>query len=310
MASISRSTDVIDVVQCLDKALVDDVLMVGGTINIGSKIDQNENVYENVLAISNMPLLDQITITSEGSDTTSMCDISSVTTIEDENDDQDSYLATPTPTTKTSLQIPQLPNSSLRTMFDRYWEKNNMISPILQKTKILPHTATSNNDDHDDTSSVNTYERVLRQHQPKATSSTTESVGSSITQRRQIFPTGIVLASSENNGAGHSTNSSLSLPERWGDAYEGHSDPSLCKKKRTSCLRRSRFSISFTETKITDNQRSSSFTSCTMTLTTTASSSASSSSTTVSFSPKVDIVVYQLPVEHFASKGWSKYFTS
>ena len=56
-------------------------------------IIMTNSVFENVVTISNLPPLDQITICSEScSDNTSVCDVSSVTT--DENDEMNQFFST------------------------------------------------------------------------------------------------------------------------------------------------------------------------------------------------------------------------
>lgn len=91
--------------------------------------------------------------------------------------------------------------------------------------------------------------------------------------RRRIFP-----------------NASLShvTPPAAPPSRKAHSDSRLLWKESSptgSCLRRSRFSRHVS-----------------------SSSSSSEHSSVVSFSPKVDVIVFRRPVEHWAAKGWSEYF--
>jgi hypothetical protein len=86
-------------------------------------------------------------------------------------------------------------------------------------------------------------------------------------------------------------NASLNLPalaERT-PSRKAHSDSRLLKEHRASCLRPSRFARHGSSSSSSEDLFSS-------------------SSSVVSFSPKVDVIVFRRPVEHWAAKGWSEYF--
>ena len=256
------------IVQFLDEAAI-----LANSFDSGVKLDCHDNdddppVFQNVVTISNLPPLDQITICSEScSDHTSLGDMSSVTT--DENDEINME-STP----KKELSYPK-PNPSLRTIFDRYWDKNRpvqVITTTAEESKMDPVSPLHHDDD---ASSVNTYERTLRQSQEKTSSLPPI--------RRRIFQ-GLLPPTPD-----------LTPPDRHCHPYpiKVQSDPCLLSKKvKSPCLRRSRFSVSTCSSSTPECRRASS---C-------------SSVTSVTFNPKVDVVVYRRPVEHYASKGWSDFF--
>lgn len=259
-------------VQFLDEAaILADSFVADAEQNVGND-HHDQLVFENVVTISNLPPLDQITICSEScSDSTSVCDVSSVTT--DENDEMNQFFSV-VPTPKKELSCP---NPSLRTIFDRYWEKNRPAQVVTTspESKIEPVSPIRH---EEETSSINTYERTLLQGKAVASSKTTHL------SRRRIFqglpPTPYLVDDLHR----HPT--------------KVRSDPCLlAKKTKPPCLRRSRFSVSTSSSSsysLPDSRRASS----------------SSSVTSVTFNPKVDVVVFRQPVEHFASKGWSDYFAS
>lgn len=264
------------IVQFLDEAaiLADRIVEEVNDPNCGNDHHDDTSVFENVVTIYNLPPLDQITICSEScSDNTSVCDVSSVTT--DENDELNQFYST----RSTPNKVVVCPNPSLRTIFDRYWEKNRpaQVDTASPESKAEPVSPLRTDDE---TSSINTYERTLLRSQGKAMeSSTTQPIS-----RRRIF-----------QGLPPTPNL---VDDRHRHPTKVCSDPCLLTKKtKPPCLRRSRYSVS------TSSSSSYSQPGCRRT-------SSSSSVTSVTFNPKVDVVVFRQPVEHFAAKGWSDFFTS
>lgn len=265
-SQLSVSSRLEGIVQFLDEAAI-----LATSFDTGVDQDCHDDdppVFENVVTFINLPPLDQITICSEScSDHTSFGDVSSVTT--DENDEINME-STP----KKELSYP---NPSLRTIFDRYWDKNRpaqVITTTAEESKMDPVSPLHHDDD---TSSVNTCERTLRQSQEKT---------STPPIRRRIFQ-------------GLPPTPDLAPSDRHCDHYPNkvQSDPCLLSKKvKPPCLRRSRFSVSTCSSSSPECRR--------------ASSSSSVTTTSVTFNPKVDVVVYRRPVEHYASKGWSDFFAS
>jgi hypothetical protein len=263
------------IVQFLDEAAILADSFVAGDDQNYCNDHHDQPVFENVVTISNLPPLDQITICSEScSDNTSVCDVSSVTT--DENDEMNQFfLARPTP--KKGLSHP---NHSLRTIFDRYWEKNRPVQVITAVSESNTEPVSPIRTE-DETSSINTYERTLQESHGKTKEASTTTNPPS---RRRIFqglpPTPDLV-----------------------DDLRVHRQPTKvqsdsCLLAKPPCLRRSRFSVS------TTSSSSYSQPDCRR------ASSSSSSFTSVKFNPKVDVVIYRPPVEHFATKGWSDYFAS
>lgn len=266
------------IVQFLDEAAILADSFVAGDDQNYCNDHHEQPVFENVVTISNLPPLDQITICSEScSDNTSVCDVSSVTT--DENDEMNQFFLTSRPTPKKGLSRP---NQSLRTIFDRYWEKNRPVLVINATSESMTETVSPIRTE-DETSSINTYERTLQvSHGKTKEASTTTNPPPS---RRRIFQ-GLAP-----------------IPDLVDD-LRVHRQPTKvqsdsCLLAKPPCLRRSRFSVS------TTSSSSYSQPDCRR-----ASSSSSSSITSVKFNPKVDVVIYRPPVEHFATEGWSDYFAS
>jgi hypothetical protein len=232
-----------------------------------TRFDQDVR-FENIpSSFFSIPPLDQVTVCSDGNDDSlSTCDISSMSSDDENENDQ---CCTPTK--------PQSPNLEPRTIFGRYWEKSGMVVPL-----FVSH--------HSDT-----YERILQRPSESLTrlSNTTE-VPPPI--RRRIFPTtqtSDLVESVASNPSGAWTQAS--------GTQETQSDSSLVTEKtKPSCLRRSRFGSASSSTNMIDG--SSSY------LSRKALSRYKSDGTSVTFSPKVHVVVFRQPVEHWAAKGWSEYF--
>jgi hypothetical protein len=276
------------IVQFLDEAVVmADSFMTDDEPNCGGNDhhDVAASVLETVVRISNLPPLDQITICSEScSDNTSLGDVSSVTT---EESDEMSHFFSTTSVPKRESSCP--PSPSLRTIFDRYWEKHRPAEVVTTalESKTEPISPISHKEE---SSSINTYERTLHQSQEKGVAS---SVPKSLSRRR-IFQGLLPPTPNLEDGS-----------DRYRHPSKVHSDPCLLTKKaKPPCLRRSRFSVS------TTTATSSSSYSSQPPSGIGRKSSSSSSVTSVTFNPKVDVVVFRRPVEHFASKGWSDYFAS
>jgi hypothetical protein len=166
---------------------------------------------------------------------------------------------------------PLSPIAPPRSIFGRYWEKNpSTVADPFETLKMLSLSSA----EEDDSASCNTYEQTL-QGRPVVFSNNPTS---QVLPRRRIFP----------NASLHH----VDFPPRaeFTTSCKAHSDSRLLKEhiKTSSCLRRSRFS------------RHGSLGS--------SSSEEHSSSSVVSFSPKIDVIVFRRPVEHWAAKGWSEYF--
>ena len=248
-----------------------------------TNVDQNygndhhiQPVFETVVTIFNLPPLDQITICSEScSDNTSICDVSSITT--DENDEMNQFFST----SSTSKKVLPCPSPTFRTIFDRYWGKNRPVqfvttAPDSKTEPVSPLRI--DEEEEQEISSINTYERKSLQSQGKAVMASEKNSLS----RRRIFQDLPVTPNL--------------LVDDWRSRPTiVRSDPCLLTKKaKPPCLRQSRFSVSSSSHSQPHCRRASS----------------SSSVTSVTFNPKVDVVVFRKPVEHFASNGWSDYFIS
>lgn len=298
-------------VRCLDESLLhlDDFMV---ETNKKSGMDHNNDastVIENIHSISYLPPLDQITICSDegcGSDTSSIGDVSTTDMMED-TAKRPQECTSNTNTTKNALSQTKS-TITLRTIFDRYWEKNPVIHLAVPESKVLLHDSYKTKDDASSTASVDTYERCMTKETD--------------VPRRRIFHNVSVSSSAAAAGFIHDD----PFRFRHGGTHKVHSDSSLFKKK-PSCLRRSRFSLSSSASSVSqmedqlsppksDSFRRSSVTSCTVSCATdvgigsSSGDNATSSSSIVTFNPKVDVVVFRKPVEHFAAKGWSEYFLS
>ena len=156
----------------------------------------------------------------------------------------------------TSSQSPVAP----RAIFGRYWEKKGG-APALLKVPCTTHEGDKGS------CSANTYERTLKRHEapsPQASPSTRRSIFKTLVS--ESVPALSLIASMQQQEQLRKTHSTSAL-----------------RKKRSSCLRRSRLAE--------------------------APSRTSSSDLSVSFSAKVDVVVYQQPIERWAANGWSDYFS-
>jgi hypothetical protein len=206
--------------------------------------------FEKIPSFSSLPMVDHVTVYSNGSDA-SYCDISSVSSDEEEDGDENDQC----------FHTPTKPLSSPRSIFGRYWEKNAgaVVDPF-ETLKMISLAAA----EEEDATSCNTYERTLQRTPP------------SLFPRRHIFPN----ASFDHMDQVSPPRADLS------SSRKTYSDSRLRKdQKIASCLRCSRFS-----------RRGS------------VESSSGSEHSSVSFSPKVDVIVFRHPVEHWAAKGWSEYF--
>lgn len=288
-------------VRCLDEVLLksEDILQLGDDCGVDHQMTTNETtaIIENMHSISYLPPLDQITICSDGncSDTSSIGDVSLTDSAENDARSQcyDSEKKNPFP----SMTQPKV---TLRTIFDRYWEKNPIIHHI-PESKALPESCINYNE----TMSVNSYDRMTRSNR-----SCDALEGSTSPSRRRIFH-GVSLPEVATSVQDHQSlvhHNSRPLCRFLQSTHKVHSDSSLLLRKKPSCLRRSRFSVSSTATSSsvspttpTCDDRRTSVSSCT---------GGDGTSSVVTFSPKVDVVVFRKPVEQFAAKGWSEYFLS
>ena len=211
-------------------------------------------LIEKLPSFSSLPMVDHITVYSNCD--SSFGDMSSVSSDEEDNDENDQCYTTP------SKALSPLP--SPRSIFGRYWEKN--VGAVVDPFETLKMISLATSVFEDDVASCNTYERTL-QRPPVVCSTTPSSL-----PRRRIFP--------------NASFNRVDLP--CVSSRKTHSDSRLLKQTTVSCLRRSRFS----------RHGSSS-----------SEEQSHSEHSSVSFSPKVDVIVFRRPVEHWAAKGWSEYFS-
>lgn len=262
------STNAQSTVRAIDCALADD-----DDWDEGHDQQQDQEHFPTYFASfsssSLLPPLDEVTMSSEADSSSS--DVSSVSS--EENED--------TMMTASTSQSPVVP----RSIFGRYWEKKGG-APALTKEPIDSNNHVA---DSSDEVSCNTYERTLQGHEAAAPSTPPS-------RRRCIFSSSVVSAESAPALVSMMLQQQQQQPDEEQREREllrkTYSTSALLKlhQRTSSCLRSSRFAPA-------PLRRESS-----------CSSDSSSSDLSVTFSPKVDVVVYARPVELWAPKGWSDYF--
>jgi hypothetical protein len=127
-------------------------------------------------------------------------------------------------------------------------------------------------------SSLNTYEKMLQRYEQTSQSRTSRSPSSF--ENRPFW-----MSFFGRNGHFSEPQLSSKFPYQ----RNMQSDTALVKKPKKSCLRSGRFS-------------------CTHSSSCKQFQSEPEHCSKVSFQPKIEVLVFELPVEHFASSGWSKMF--